>query len=56
MPLDSILVSVGVCLVFAFFAAVLAWADHSTTSWTRGRRQVNQSNDSTDASHLKKVA
>jgi hypothetical protein len=56
MPLDSILVSAGVCFVFVFFAAVLAWADHSTTSWTRSHRQVNQSKDSTDASHLKKVA
>jgi hypothetical protein len=56
MPLDSILVSAGVCSMFALFAAVLAWADHTTTSWTRSRAQVKQLKDSTDASYLKKVA
>ena len=56
MPLDAVLVSVGICFVFGLFAVVLAWADHSTTSWMRSRRQVNQSNNSTDAPHLKKVA
>lgn len=56
MPLDSMLVSAGVFLMFAFFAAVLAWADHSTTSWTRSRGPVNQSKDPADASHLKKAA
>jgi hypothetical protein len=56
MPLDSLLVSAGVCFVFLLFAAVLAWADYRTTSWMRSRGQPDQSKNSTDASHLKKVA
>ena len=56
MPLDAVLVSAGVCFVFGLFAVVLAWADYSTTSWMRSRRPVDQSENSTDAPHLKKVA
>jgi hypothetical protein len=56
MPWDSLLVAVGVGVVFSLFAVVLAWADHSTTSWTRSRSQSDQPAKSTDTSHLKKVA
>jgi len=38
MPTDALLVSMVICLVFALFAAVLAWLDHSTSAWLREKR------------------
>jgi hypothetical protein len=38
MPTDALLLSIAICLVFALFAAVLAWLDHSTTAWLRARQ------------------
>ncbi len=35
MPTDSLLLSIAVCGVFLFFAAVLAVIDHRTTNWQR---------------------
>jgi len=35
MPTDSLLLSIAVCSVFLFFAAVLAVIDHRTTTWQR---------------------
>jgi len=35
MPTDSLLLSIAVCGVFLFFAAVLAVIDHRTTTWQR---------------------
>ncbi len=37
MPTDSLLLSIAVCGVFLFFAAVLAVVDHRTTAWQRER-------------------
>jgi hypothetical protein len=44
MPTDSILVSIGVCVVFLLFAFAVAWADHSASQWIR---------DKTDAERVK---
>jgi hypothetical protein len=35
MPTDALLLSIAICVVFASFAGVLAWLDHSTTAWRR---------------------
>jgi hypothetical protein len=37
MPTDSLLLSIAVTGVFLLFAAVLAVADHRTTSWQRAK-------------------
>jgi hypothetical protein len=50
MPLDALILSLFVCCVFTLFAAILAWADHSTTTW-----QKNQAVKSSSAL-LKKAA
>jgi len=34
---DSLLLSIAVCGVFLAFAAVLAWVDHTTSRWQRGK-------------------
>jgi len=39
MPIDSVLVAIAVTSVFLLFAVILAWADRSTTAWTRSRQQ-----------------
>ena len=31
MPIDTLLLSLAICFVFALFAVVLAWADYTTT-------------------------
>jgi len=31
MPIDTLLLSLAICGVFALFAAVVAWADYTTT-------------------------
>lgn len=40
MPTDSLLVAIGVSLIFLLFAFVVAWIDHTTSRWlsTRGTR------------------
>jgi hypothetical protein len=43
MPADSILVAIGVCIMFLLFAFVLAWADHTTSQWLRERQAERQS-------------
>ena len=37
MPADSLLVAIGVCMVFLVFAFVVAWVDHTTTRWLSTR-------------------
>ncbi len=37
MPVDSLLVSIAVCIIFLGFAGVLAWADHVTNSARHGQ-------------------
>ena len=39
MPTESLLLSISVCFVFLFFAAVLAVIDHRTTSWQREKSE-----------------
>jgi hypothetical protein len=38
MPIDSLLVATSVCIVFLFFAFVVAWADHTTTRWLSSKQ------------------
>ena len=42
MPTDSLLVAVGVCVVFLVFAFVVAWADHTTSQWLSDRAATKQ--------------
>jgi hypothetical protein len=42
MPTDSLLISIGVCVIFLVFAFALAWSDHSTTEWLRSRAAERQ--------------
>jgi hypothetical protein len=35
MPIDALLLSLAICSVFALFAVILAWTDHSTTTWQK---------------------
>ena len=37
MPTDALLLSIVISCVFALFAAVLAWLDHTTTAWVRAK-------------------
>jgi hypothetical protein len=51
MPTDSLLLSIAVCGVFLAFAAVLAWVDHTTSSWQRDKAADKPANATT--SHKK---
>lgn len=42
MPTDSLLVAIGVCLVFLLFAFVIAWVDHTTSRWLSSRATAEQ--------------
>ena len=42
MPTDALLLSIAICVVFASFAGVLAWLDHSTTAWRRATEADKQ--------------
>jgi len=55
MPIDSILVAIAVTCMFLLFAVILAWADRSTTAWTRSRQQ-DANRPATPASFPKKAA
>jgi hypothetical protein len=37
MPSDALILSLVICCVFALFAGVLAWVDHTTSAWLRTR-------------------
>lgn len=41
MPTESILVAIGVCVVFLLFAFVVAWVDHTTSRWLSSRATTN---------------
>lgn len=43
MPTDALILSLIICCVFALFAAVLAWADHSTTTWQKNQDATSRS-------------
>lgn len=53
MPTESILVSIGVCVVFLLFAFVVAWADHTTSKWIRSRVDATQASNPVDESDRK---
>jgi hypothetical protein len=42
MPTESILISIGVSLIFLLFAFVVAWADHTTSLWIRDKVDAKQ--------------
>lgn len=48
MPTESILVSIGVCVVFLLFAFVVAWADHTTSQWIRSRVEATPASKPTE--------
>jgi hypothetical protein len=54
MPTNALLLSIAICFVFALFAAVLAWLDHSTSSWLRAKQADKAS--SLDTQPAKKAA
>ena len=53
MPTDSLLVAVGVCVMFLVFAIALAWADHTTTRWLRDKASAKQATADTKSSYGK---
>jgi hypothetical protein len=53
MPTGSLLLSFAVCGVFLAFAAVIAWTDHRTTSWRRGRTSEDPTAAKVDPHHKK---
>jgi hypothetical protein len=54
MPVDSLLVSIGVCAMFLIFAFAVAWADHMTTSqWLRSRAATKQATTDTEPPYRK---
>jgi hypothetical protein len=53
MPTDALMLSIAICIVFAVFAGVLAWLDHSTNAW----RLANEAEKSSSAAPpVKKAA
>jgi hypothetical protein len=42
MPTDSLLVAIGVCVMFLVFATAVAWADHATSQWLRNKAVAKQ--------------
>jgi len=42
MPTDSLMVAIGVCVMFLVFATALAWADHATSQWLRSKAAAKQ--------------
>ncbi len=53
MPADSLLVSIGVCLMFLIFAFAVAWADHTTTQWLRSGAASKQAKGDTEPPYRK---
>lgn len=51
MPTDSLLVAIGVCLIFLAFAIVLAWVDHRTSQWLRDRAAAAPATVTTEHRH-----
>ena len=42
MPTETIVISIGVCVVFLLFAFAVAWADHSVSQWLRDKVSAEQ--------------
>ncbi len=55
MPTDSLLVAIGVSLIFLLFAFVVAWIDHTTSRWLSARATAKQT-ASTAHPHDEKAA
>ena len=53
MPADSILVSIGVCVMFLIFAFAVAWADHTTSQWLRNKTTAKQTPSTAKMPHRK---
>ena len=53
MPVDSLLVSIGVCAMFLIFAFAVAWADHTTSQWLRSRAATKQATTDTEPPYRK---
>lgn len=53
MPTDSLMVAIGVCVMFLVFAAALAWADHTTSRWLRESASAKQATADTKSSYHK---
>lgn len=53
MPTDSLLVAIGVCVMFLTFAAALAWADYTTSRWLRNRSAAKLTTADTKPPHRK---
>ena len=53
MPTDSLMVAIGVCVIFLVFATALAWADHATSQWLRNKAAAKQATADTDSSYHK---
>jgi hypothetical protein len=53
MPTGSLLLSIAVCGIFLAFAGVIAWVDHRTTSWQRGRTSDKPTAAKPDRRHRK---
>lgn len=51
MPADSLLIAIGVCVVFLTFAFVVAWADHTTSRWLSDRSAANKAAVSAEPPH-----
>ena len=50
MPTDTLLLSIVICCVFALFATVLAWLDHSTIASLRAKAAEKASSRGAQAS------
>ena len=53
MPTDSLLIAIGVCVVFLLFAFVVAWADHTTSRWLSNRVAARQPRGDSEPTHRK---
>jgi hypothetical protein len=53
MPTDSLLIAIGVCVVFLLFAFVVAWADHTTSRWISDRAAGRQTRGDGEPTHRK---
>lgn len=51
MPTDSLLVAIGVCVMFLVLALVLAWADYTTSRWLSERAGRGQTKSHEQADH-----
>lgn len=53
MPTDSLLIAIGACVMFLFFATALAWADHTTSQWLSNKAVAKQAAADTEPPYHK---